>query len=285
MKNYQEVSSCGRGAGTDKPLVVAFQPSTKFTAVDETIRVFDEKGGLSIRYLPGGGKPVSGFIKRDELWDLYRRIDFAYAKRYEYELNPAKKAEVPYIFKMGNGLKGKSPEQCLLEGMEQQLLAQREYMAKNCTGKFAEANRAGVEAIDRAFEKKANGALESEVQTTTVFTVFDSNWTGPKYIPKRNVPQPYQTEGWEMNIVCSFTDNYPWKISFVSKTVTVEDNVITASSNPVYASVSLTAAEFDAGIKESEELFRDISYMYRPQRLAYQAAHKDDWKANKEGYC
>jgi hypothetical protein len=281
MKNYKEVMSAGRGAGTDKSYTVAFEPSFKLTNVSETIVVFDGKAGLAIKYLPTGGKPLSGFIKKSKLRKVVRAVNKAVDLEFEAELHPAAISEPPYIFKMGNGFKGKTPGQCLLEGMsEEQLLNQRNWMANNCTGKFAEANRKGVEAIDKALEQFRNGTLTEQGQNTGVLTIFKS---GPSYLPKK-LPQPYQTEGWEMDIIFNVNDRNPWSITWTSKTVTVQDNVITASQNPVYASVNLTDEEFLDGFDEAMELFADIRQMYRPARIAYYAEHKDDWKFNKEGY-
>ena len=284
MKNYKEIYSAGRGAGSERSYVVAFEPNFKLTNVADGIGVFDEKAGLAIKYLPTGGKPVSGFIKRSELWKVYKAVDKALDLEFEAELHPAAASEPPYIFKMGNGFKGKTPGQCLLEGMsEEQLLNQRNWMANNCTGKFAEANRKGVEAIDKALESFKNGTLSEQEQTFGVLTIFKS---GPRYLPKKGVAQPYQTEGWEMDIVFNVNDRNPWSISWVAKTVTIQDNVITASQNPVYSSAALTDEEFLAAINETRELFEDIRLMSRPARLTYYAEHKDDWKygQNREGY-
>lgn len=283
VKNYKEVMSAGRGAGTDKSYTVAFEPSFKLTNVSETIVVFDGKAGLAIKYLPTGGKPLSGFIKKSRLRKVVRAVNKAVDLEFEAELHPAAVSEPPYIFKMGNGFKGKTPGQCLLEGMsEEQLLNQRNWMANNCTGKFAEANRKGVEAIDKALEQFRNGTLAEQGQSTGVLTIFKS---GPSYLPKK-LPQPYQTEGWEMDIIFNVNDRNPWSITWTSKTVTVQDNVIVSSQNPVYASVNLTDEEFLDGFDETMELFADIRQRERPARLDYYEMHKDDWKygQNREGY-
>lgn len=281
-KNYNEVLSCGRGAGTEKSYTVAFEPVLRLMPIEENINVFTDKAGVAIKYIPTGAKPLSGFVTYDELFgDISDRIAFANTKMYELELNPAAKAEAPYIFKMGNGFKGKSPEQCLLEGMPvEQLLSQRAYMEKNCTGKFAEMNRKGVEAIDRAILKFREGTLEGSVGSSTVFTIYDS---GAKYFPKRGVAQPYQTEGWEMNIACSFLDDNPWKISWVSKQVTIQDNVIVAADQVITASAALTTGEFKAGINRAKRLFVNCSAIYSQYHIKFYGEHKDDWKAER-GY-
>lgn len=279
MKNYNEVFSCGRGAGTDKSATIAFEASFRLLNVEDGINVFGEKAGLAIKYLPTGKKPLSGFIRRGELWKVYKRVDKALDMQAEREMNPAAATtEPPYVFKMGQGFKGKTPGQCLLEGMDEaQLLQQREYMARNLTGKFAEANRKGIEAIDKAIANFHNGKLSEENISSGCLTIFES---GPRYIPRKGVPQPYQTDGWEMSVVFNAADRNPWSISWVSKSVTVADNVIVASENSVGASASLTDEEFLSGINEARELFGDVRLMNRPSRLTYFAAHKDDWKVN-----
>ncbi len=278
MKNYNEVKSCGRGAGTDKPYIVAFEPQLRLMPVEENINTFSEKAGLAVKYI--GQKPVSGFISVDELWDVYDRIVFASNKMYELELNPAAKAEVPFVFKMGNNFKGKTPEQCLLEGMPlEQLMQQRSYMEKNCTGKFAEQNRLGVEAIDRAVQKFHEGTLSS-AGASTVFRIYES---GPKYFPKKGVPQPYQTEGWEMDITCSFLDDNPWKISWTSKLVTIQDNVIAGASNVSTTNASLTTTELKSGINLTKELLRNTSETYSVYHLRYYGEHKEDWRVERGG--
>lgn len=276
MKNYTEVSSCGRGAGTDRPYSVAFEDVIKLNPVEEDINVLSDKSGLAVKYVGQG--PMSGFIPIKELWDVYDRIMFANTKMYELELNPPSKAEVPYVFKMGNGFKGKTPEQCLLEGMSlEQLMQQRAYMEKNCTGKFAEQNRMGVEAIDRAVQKFHEGTLDSG-GANTVFKIYES---GPRYFPKKGVPQPYQTEGWEMGIYCHFLDDNPWKISWTSKQVTIQDNVIVGASNVVTKNASLIPSEYKDGLYKTYYLLNGVSAIYLPYHLRYYIEHKDDWRAEK----
>lgn len=276
MKNYKEVGSFGRGAGTDNPYVVAFEPSFKMNQLEDGILPLSGKAGLTIKYI--GQTPMSGFIKRPELWQFYRRVDFAVNRLFERELNPVSadgEASTPYVFKMGNGFTGKTPEQCLLEGMpEEQMLQQRAYMERNCTGKFAEQNRQGVAAIDRALEKFHDGTLGNSPATAVSFTVYDS---GARYFSRR-VPQPYKTEGWEMKIVCMFTDKNPWKIGWVSKTVTIQDNVIVAAENVITKTASLTTDEFLSGVEEAKELFSNIAASYTPAHLKYFSQHKDDWR-------
>lgn len=275
MKNYKEVGSFGRGAGTEKPYVVAFEPSIKMTPVDDGILVLSDKSGLAVKYV--GQEPMSGFINRPELRQFFRRVDFAMDRLFENELNPAAgTGPAPYVFKMGNGFKGRTPEQCLLEGMpEEQMLQQRAYMARNLQGKFGEANRQGVEAIDRAFEAFRNGTLENAPAAAAAFTVYES---GAKYFPKRGVPQPYVTDGWEMSVKCVFGDRNPWKIEWTSKQVTIRDNVIAAAENVVMRSAALTTDEFLSAVDDTRELFGNVVSTYTPARLKYFAQHKDDWR-------
>jgi len=280
-KNYNEVFSCGRGAGTENSYTVAFEVGLRLMPIEENINVFTEKAGVIVKCIPTGKKPFSGFISDDKLFgEVSDRMLTASQKIYELEMNPAAKAEAPYIFKMGNGFKGKSPEQCLLEGMSvEQLLSQRAYMERNCTGKFAEMNRKGVEAIDKAILKLNEGTLRETVATATSLNIF--NTFG--YFSKAGVPQPYQTEGWEMNIACSFLDDNPWKITWVNKRVTVQDNMIVAADNVVTANASLTSDEFKAGINRSKRLFENTAAIYAPYHVKFFGEHKDDWKAER-GY-
>lgn len=280
-KNYNEVFSCGRGAGTENSYTVAFEVGLRLMPIEGNINVFTEKAGVVVKCIPTGKKPFSGFISDDKLFgEVSDRMLTASQKIYELEMNPAAKAEAPYIFKMGNGFKGKSPEQCLLEGMSvEQLLSQRAYMERNCTGKFAEMNRKGVEAIDKAILKLNEGTLRENVATATSLNIF--NTFG--YFSKAGVPQPYQTEGWEMNIACSFLDDNPWKITWVNKRVTVQDNMIVAADNVVTANASLTSDEFKAGINRSKRLFENTAAIYAPYHVKFFGEHKDDWKAER-GY-
>lgn len=276
MKNYTEVFSCGRGAGTERPYRVVFDDVLKLNPIEEDINVLTEKSGLAVKYVGQG--PMSGFISVNELWDVYDRIQFANWKMYELELNPAAKAEVPYVFKMGNGFKGKSPEQCLLEGMPiEQLMQQRAYMEKNCNGKFAEQNRMGVQAIDRAVQKFREGKLES-AGASAAFKIYDS---GPRYFPKKGVPQPYQTEGWEMNIYCHFLDDNPWKVSWTSKQVTIQDNVIVGASNVITKNASLTVTEYKTGLYKTKKILGMVEDVYIPYHLRYYIEHKDDWRSER----
>ena len=276
MKNYLETFSTGRGANGGKAYVIAFEPYIKLEEVDESVRVFSEKSGLSVKYLPAEGQPLSGFIRREDLWDVYDRVTFAKHKLYERELNPAARTEAPYVFRMGNGFKGKTAEQCLLDGMtEQQMLTQRDFMSKNCSGKFAEQNRLGVQAIDKALEKLHNGSLGSQPVMSGSFSIYKAEG---RFIPKRGVAEPYQTRGWDLTVSCNIFDDNPWGISWKMSDVVIEDRIIKSASNIVTASAALTTQEFDAALNETRELFSDLSGLYRPAHWKYNHEHRDDWR-------
>ena len=135
MRNYFEVYSFGRGAGTDKACTVAFEVAIKLCPVEENINVLQEKAGISIIYLPSGKRSVSGFITADKLFEVDDRIREGERLIFDREMHPQVSAQEPYVFKMGNQFKGKTPEQLLLEGMsEEVMLNQRNYLANNCVG-------------------------------------------------------------------------------------------------------------------------------------------------------
>lgn len=284
MKNYKEVYSFGRGAGTDKACTVAFELAIKLVPVEENINVLQEKAGLSIIYLPSGKRSISGFICVDKLIEVNERTSEGLRLIFDREMHPQAAAQEPYVFKMGNGFKGKTPEQLLLEGMsEEQMLSQRNWLANNCTGKFAEANRKGVIAIDSALEKWRNGSLNVSDCASSVFSIFTS---GPRYMPRRDLRQPYETEGWELDVRVNPADRNPWSITWQSKTVTVDGNVIVASKNPVTYSVNATTEEWLAGLKKSVKYLNKVEDLYFPYHYKYCVEHENDWKKNNNGnYC
>ena len=276
MRNYFEVYSFGRGAGTDKACTVAFEVAIKLCPVEENINVLQEKAGISIIYLPSGKRSVSGFITADKLFEVDDRIREGERLIFDREMHPQVSAQEPYVFKMGNQFKGKTPEQLLLEGMsEEVMLNQRNYLANNCVGKFADANRKGVMAIDAALEKWRNGTLSESDCATTLFKIFES---GPRYWPRRDLRQPYETTGWELDIRVNPSDRNPWNMVWQSKSVTVDGNVIVSAKDCVTYSVNATTEELLAGIRKSEKKLDEVERLYFPDHFIYGWQHKDDWK-------
>lgn len=281
-QNYLEIAGYGRGAGTDHPYTIAFELSIKTQKVDEGIRRLSTKSGLAVKKINGGGKPLSGFINITEINTMKERVKYAQQKIIEAMCNPAVAVENEYVFRMGT-FKGKTPSQLLLEGVpEADLLAQRDFLGKNATGKFAEINKKGIADIDTAIAKFKAGTLKASDAKSSVIPLFKS---GPRYFVQKK-PQPYETEGWELTITCNPYHKNPFSIEWQSKRVTIDKNVIVAAKDVKIENAALTEVEFidmwDTTIKklnklENEDLVQRIQYA---ETISYKNNSNNDTKNN-----
>jgi len=274
-RNYSEFKSFGRGSGTADPFYVAFEPQLIVTPVASGISPLSDKSGLIIKRI--GKVPLSGFIALDEFYSVYRKYKFSLDKICEAEMCPP--AERPeYVFRMGQ-FKGKTPSQLLLSGTKKEdLLSQKDFLAKNAQGKYEEDNKRGIADIEKAIKKFEEGTLKPS--STTSFTVYDS---GPRYFPLSQA-QPYQTTGWNLKIICNTIDankNY-FTISWEKKTVTINENIIKAvEKNSIKSeSVGLKLEEFSSAMEEAMLIFKHAQDARLSDHLNYAAEHKDDWKNN-----
>lgn len=274
--NYLEIAGYGRGSGTDKPYAIAFELNVRNNEIADSIRGLSTKTGLAVKKIIGGGKPLSGFINITELNTMKTKVKYAQKKILQAVCNPSSVAAAEYTFRAGN-FKGKTPSQLLLDGTsEADLLTQRAFLEKNATGKFAEANKKGMADIDAAIAKFKAGTLSASDTQSSTIKLFES---GPRYFVLKK-PQPYQTEGWELNITCNPGDKNPFSIEWQSKTVTIEKNVITSSKDAKSETAALTEVEF---IDMWETLMSKLAVLENKdvvERVAYANAHKDDYKKN-----
>jgi hypothetical protein len=275
---YTQVGAQGRGAGTDKPYTISEEIAARLNTVDSSIRALSAKSGMAVKKINGGGKALSGFINWPEMNVMDARVKFAQHKIVEAICNPTAATEAEYVFRMGN-FKGKTPSQLLLEGTsEADLLAQREFLGRNLSGQYAAANKKGIADIDAAIAKFKEGKLSASEVKSSIVPVFKS---GPRYFVKK-VPQPYTTEGWELNITCNPSEKNPFIIEWQSKTVTIEKNMIVKSENMVVESAALTETEF---IDVWNTAFSKLTFLENAdvaERISYANAHKDDYKKNMQ---
>lgn len=273
---YLTIASYGRGAGTDRPFFVSFDLSIKRNPIAESIRGLSPKTGITVKKINGGGKCLSGFINIGELHCMKARVIYAQNQILERAISPDN-TPAEYVFKMGE-FKGKTPSQLLLGGTDVGALEnQKAFLLKNATGKFAEANKKGAADIEAAIKKFKEGTLVATDVKSSSIPLFRS---GPRYFVKK-VAQPYQTEGWELNITCFPGDKNPFLIEWQSKTVTIDKNVIVEASNVKTESCNLTEGEF---IDMWETLILKLNAAEledQRQRIQYSIDHKDDWKNNK----
>lgn len=272
--NYLEVAGYGRGSGTDHPYAIAFELSIKKNNIEDGIRGLSSKSGLAVKKINGGSKALSGFINITELNTMKTKVRYAQEKILEASCNPSVAAEAEYVFKMGN-FKGKTPSQLLLEGVaEADLIAQRDFLGKNATGKFAEANKKGMADIDTAITKFKAGTLNASDAKSSVIPLFKS---GPRYFVLKK-PQPYETEGWELNITCNPSDKNPFAIEWQSKRVTIDKNMIVSAKDVKVETAALTEVEFVDMWETMIGKLKALENEDMRDRLLYSEAHKDDYK-------
>lgn len=272
--NYLEIAGYGRGSGTDCPYAIAFELSVKKNNIEDGIRGLSSKSGLAVKKINGGSKALSGFINITELNTMKTKVKYAQEKILEASCNPSVAAEAEYVFKMGT-FKRKTPSQLLIEGVtEEDLLGQREFLGKNATGKFAEANKKGMADIDAAIAKFKAGTLSASDVKTSVIALFKS---GPRYFVLKK-PQPYETDGWELNITCNPTDKNPFSIEWQSKKVTIDKNMIVNAKDIKTETAALTEVEFIDMWETTMSKLKALENEDMRDRILYAEEHKDDYK-------
>ncbi len=276
-KNYMEIASYGRGAGSQTPYFVSFEVKVKYSDITESVRALSTKSGLAIKKINGGGKALSGFVSLDDLNVMFRKIPVAIERLLDAAPGDTQASEAEYVFKMGS-LKGKTPSQALKEGIAADvLLQQKAFLEKNASGKWAAQNLKGAKDIEKAIEAQKNGTLDDLANASAGVKGIVLYKSGPRYFPKKQA-QPYETEGWELEITAYPGNKNPFSIEWQNKTVTIRDNMIVAAKDVKREQAALTESEFIDAISAAEEILKNAEIIQTKKRLDYFEEHKDDWK-------
>lgn len=172
-----------------------------------------------------GRKIGSGYanIRYKDWPNIVKRTEHAeiVAMQYEPKIAAAKEncggTSPAYTTKLsGNMLKGKTAAQVIFEnGGEATLRSQRDWLAKNLSGKFAKSNREQIAAIDDALNLYSNGQLNRPASITLpVINIYTAQFHANTYIQHESNPNLFFTFDCYINYCIG--DEYPIKVRILN---------------------------------------------------------------------